>query len=755
MGCTCSRILAVIASMFSERLEPDHQPPAQLHDFASGADSTHRDLPGPTTLLVSRTCPDGVPSAVVQRTSVLVNSAAADPPTRPSSVCDFCWEGPVRAQYGLLSEAITLESAGGDLVPRSGGFAYSTSWAEIETGARSQCVFCRFLYTSCENDDEPSTALRVVMGTTISQDGIQELRVYIDDDIRFRGTVATPADDPAAPYIVARSPILTVGSPRALSLAAACITDCEGAHERCEELSADSESDEALLPTRVIDCTDPRRPRLATTDSQRGRYLALSYVWGEAQPHRTVMANVAAYADGINSLPQTIRDAIRVTHDLGFRHLWIDSLCIIQDSDEDKRRELGRMHRIYRNAYLTIIAASAQKVGEGFLQDRPAPPHDVTLPFMCPSRPCEPTEGTANDPGALTRPQIGTVHLSPRFTSADGDIELYSHAQEPISARGWCMQEYFMSLRALIFTSQTLQFRCQTTTQNIGGAFYSPLYERRLPDMLLHRDPPVTEPDSEACIEAHHAWQDLVADYSRRAVSNASDRLVACGALAEEFQRVLHSDYLAGLWRDRLLAHLLWFKRENAHLPRPEAYRAPSWSWPAVDGGVETMGRQSKASLHKIACAEVVRCEVVLEDAALPFGQVTAGTLVLRAAMRRCALLDRGPGARFIQLQSPEQARRWAADGLSNSKIEADSTQSGWVYVDSEEDAGVQEMWAVPLVGNDSFREGLLVTAVNSLSSVAMDKVYRRIGWFYVSKKGESNMNTRWDEFPLTLIEVE
>ncbi|KAI0369475.1 hypothetical protein BV20DRAFT_367556 [Pilatotrama ljubarskyi] len=144
---------------------------------------------------------------------------------------------------------------------------------------------------------------------------------------------------------------------------------------------------------------------------------------------------------------------------------------------------------------------------------------------------------------------------------------LYSHAQEPISARGWCMQEYFMSLRALIFTSQTLQFRCQTTTQNIGGAFYSPLYERRLPDMLLHRDPPVTEPDSEACIEAHHAWKDLVADYSRRAVSNASDRLVACGALAEEFQRVLRSDYLAGLWRDSLLAHLLWFKRENAHLP--------------------------------------------------------------------------------------------------------------------------------------------------------------------------------------------
>lgn len=145
--------------------------------------------------------------------------------------------------------------------------------------------------------------------------------------------------------------------------------------------------------------------RLVSTEGGYGRYLALSYVWGEPQPHQTTTSNVSVYTDGIDAslLPRTLRDVIRVTHTLGFQYLWVDSLCIIQDKDKDKVHEIGCMHLVYRYAHLTIIAANAQKVSDGFLKDRMAEDVvQITLPFLCPSRPspslpslCSPHPGSS------------------------------------------------------------------------------------------------------------------------------------------------------------------------------------------------------------------------------------------------------------------------------------------------------------------------------------------------------------------------
>ena len=44
------------------------------------------------------------------------------------------------------------------------------------------------------------------------------------------------------------------------------------------------------------------------------------------------------------------KEAIRVTLALGYRYLWIDSLAIIQDSDEDWTYEARRMAIVYGNA---------------------------------------------------------------------------------------------------------------------------------------------------------------------------------------------------------------------------------------------------------------------------------------------------------------------------------------------------------------------------------------------------------------------
>jgi hypothetical protein len=43
--------------------------------------------------------------------------------------------------------------------------------------------------------------------------------------------------------------------------------------------------------------------------------------------------------------------------------------------------------------------------------------------------------------------------------------------------------------------------------------------------------------------------------------------------------------YLAGIWNSRLPQALVW-NVSNAEVIRPDAYRAPTWSWAAVDGPV-------------------------------------------------------------------------------------------------------------------------------------------------------------------------
>ncbi len=59
-----------------------------------------------------------------------------------------------------------------------------------------------------------------------------------------------------------------------------------------------------------------------------------------------------------------------VTHKLGLRYLWVDSFCIVQDSEDDKAREIAQIRWIFRNAYVTIVAACAETVRDGFLHDR-------------------------------------------------------------------------------------------------------------------------------------------------------------------------------------------------------------------------------------------------------------------------------------------------------------------------------------------------------------------------------------------------
>lgn len=93
-------------------------------------------------------------------------------------------------------------------------------------------------------------------------------------------------------------------------------------------------------------------------------YLALSYVWGQGRSDCAKKKNMDALRErgGLAKhmvLPRTVADAIRLTGLLGYRYIWVDRFCIIQDDDRpDKQAELSHMGSIYAGAAATVVAAT-------------------------------------------------------------------------------------------------------------------------------------------------------------------------------------------------------------------------------------------------------------------------------------------------------------------------------------------------------------------------------------------------------------
>ena len=370
---------------------------------------------------------------------------------RPLSICALAWESVFARSFGLARGPSTGAEPRHGHTLSNGECEYTISEAAWLECAGLGCVWCGFLaknlkfefphYHRCplcgriskvrirvKNAEDRGLLMRITISwkpcctTKSSQSG----SIYLHTTAGAFGSTdsivplwivlkqARPSDDPAAAYVEGRLRIPHVGSPKVLALAKACIEECAREHKACRAITLDP----ALLPRRLINCSDPRRVRIVEIDgSTSGRYVALSYVWGGPQPHRTTRKNLASYKrDGIDPaiLPQTIQDAIRVTRALGILFLWIDSLCIIQDSDEDKHRELASMRDVYRYAYVTIDAARTAMVTEGFLHDCRPLSVDATLPFICPSE-CEDSWVVVANPVT----EVGKVYLVPGLSQDD------------------------------------------------------------------------------------------------------------------------------------------------------------------------------------------------------------------------------------------------------------------------------------------------------------------------------------------------
>ncbi|XHG09763.1 hypothetical protein AWENTII_012804 [Aspergillus wentii] len=137
-----------------------------------------------------------------------------------------------------------------------------------------------------------------------------------------------------------------------------CIRD-HGYH--CRPGRHNAPRDDLEIKLFLIDVKEEGIVERVVTGKQEVEYIALSYVWGQVEVLQTVSSNLAtlqrhgALDSGNTSIPQVVIDSMALVEAIGTRYLWVDALCIIQDSP-DKNEQLQIMDLIYMRAKLTIIA---------------------------------------------------------------------------------------------------------------------------------------------------------------------------------------------------------------------------------------------------------------------------------------------------------------------------------------------------------------------------------------------------------------
>jgi hypothetical protein len=348
------------------------------------------------------------------------------------------------------------------------------------------------------------------------------------------------------------------------------------------------------------------------------------------------------------SLPKTFQDAITITRRLrsifGVRYLWIDALCIFQNSPDDWRHEGSRMDDVYMNAWCNISAANGVDGRSGLFSPKSrAVPRRVFL-------------------RSFERQDKQPVNRIAIPETVWNDVK-----NSTLSTRAWVHQEQTLSRRILYFTDHKILWECQRwRASEEFGPFPKEISNLQIERILLSHEI-ISKRTADRLIQL---WACCVQNFTKGKLSYPGDKLPAISGLARRLQQYLpDARYLAGLWSIELENQLLWIP--NSKFPvwknRSEAYRAPSWTWACIDGPIKADGpgivhsyffwnehdSTTRLQIEQRKGTLLVRVDdVTIETVGVePFGQVSAGELRLVGPLWAC--FSRGQGSEICIPPTP------------------------------------------------------------------------------------------------------
>ena len=314
---------------------------------------------------------------------------------------------------------------------------------------------------------------------------------------------------------------------------------CLISHPKCAKRYI-APSSASSLPTRLLDLSNCKaNGKVSIVDSSglaaRTVYMTLSHTWGARPCLKLSRLTHNALTAGfrVNALPRTFRDACFVALELQCNYLWIDSLCIIQESENDWLHESSRMASVYANSSLTIAASAAEDSHAGLFHRRDLRRCLASIDFHC----------------ACGAGSFGVI---------EHDGPSYGSAGLPLHQRAWVQQELALSRRIAYFTDVQIIWICleqiwgeldlRIGCPTVNAAQLKPGIPQYDMSHMLTERPKVSLPQE---------WTRTIEDYSVLKLTYARDRLIAVAGMAKLYHT--HSQgtlgrYCAGLW-EQSLAH--------------------------------------------------------------------------------------------------------------------------------------------------------------------------------------------------------
>ncbi|KAF2183944.1 HET-domain-containing protein [Zopfia rhizophila CBS 207.26] len=311
------------------------------------------------------------------------------------------------------------------------------------------------------------------------------------------------------------------------------------------------------LPTRVLDLEPSSDADICLYESQgeKAPYACLSHCWGGFQPLKTTLDpnTLSKFQREIcwTDLPKTFQDAVAFARRLSIRYLWIDSLCIIQDNDDDWKTQSALMAEIYQNSLVTLAASASRGPNDGLFHN------------------AKPTYISRELSSITQQPNHYFIYARSRL--------LHQKVLLPLMGRGWVFQERLLSPRFLHFGRDELIWECMECITCECKAMEG-ITERRMwlasKNRFLKRELETLSPR-----DVGYSWRRVIHDYSEMGLSKEKDVFPAISGVAKNMPPNMGLRYFAGLWEKWFVGDLFWTTRNPNAASRPSVWRAPTFSW--------------------------------------------------------------------------------------------------------------------------------------------------------------------------------
>lgn len=375
------------------------------------------------------------------------------------------------------------------------------------------------------------------------------------------------------------------------------LRQCSSFHDRCRTIRDRQHFSPSRLVEIIVAGERAAGWRIVELEAQDPRpYCTLSHCWGKSLHFclgRQNYSNLLTEQD-MAELPKTYREACEVATSLGFSHIWIDSLCIIQDDVADWERESAVMGQIYEGAVVNVAATWAADGSLGIYH--------------------------ARDPATVAPPDLGEGNTTlARLRMYTDDIE-----EAPLNTRAWVLQERYLAPGQLSFTKNQVYWECQElmACEQFPGGMSGEAWNPKLMAGFLSGfrtvAPPVGKPtvDLGDIASVNEAWGAMVKAYSSCYLTKGSDKLVALAGLAWKVREKRNDTYLAGMWRRELRSQLCWhtYPQHERAVSRIRGCWIPTWSWASLDGPISPdLGYAPRPDYVVVDFAEVLDAQVATD----------------------------------------------------------------------------------------------------------------------------------------------